>query len=508
MSDSSGIAAEHQGSVGRDTEGLGVFENRRFQKRIVPAALNLLLDTLDECRHLLQDSRSPQSRNSPSLALEYGKKLSARERKVLDLEVEQYRTDVQSELAKELDRLLGQIKVRKDDGAELYPLSPETETVAFGIAFGGVRRQMFDKHFSKYDDNPSSYEYVVTKIRLGSNSGKELTLGTALLPLIVSKTEEFLAALVRTGLSLFPRALGEPPSVPNDILRKYQRNISSSDIHRWQTDQQVAEFMKQSPNEWRKLLGRWAKIDIADLGADWEMLNEMIQRRHVIIHNGGRADMNYLDSVAPRLKHGLYLSGPLACNFTYIEPMLIELETWAMCLAIRWSKHFLGAGDSYDYMAIERVSRLERNGRWTQGLAILDSYLLEPLFPDAQQVILAQINRWFCLQELGRDNDSVQREIRSWRLDESAEPSEIDYMEIGRWALLRHYGQLANAVHKYSTGPYKSLSKSDLREMPLIKRAMRESRQFRGFMLSGGPSSQNPQGRAAGPHKAKRPRRK
>jgi hypothetical protein len=508
MSDSSGAVAEHRGSVDTDTTELGIFENRRFQERTAPAAFDLLLDTLDECRHLLQDSRSPRSQTSPSLALEYGKKLSARERKVLDQAVDQFRADLESELARELDGIL-ELSKQKSDSTILYPLSPETEAVAFGLVFGRIQTKTFHKHFSKFADSLSSYEYIKTKIRLGSSSSKELLLGTALLPLIVSKTEEFLAALVRAGLGLFPRALGELPSVPNHIIIKYQRNISSSDIHRWQIDQKVTEFMNQSPNDWRKHLERWTKIDVAYLGADWEMLKEMIQRRHAIIHNGGRADIEYLDRVAPRLRHGLYLGSPLTCNFTYIEPVLIELEAWAMGLTLRWGKHFFGGKGIDDIAVIDRVTRLERNGRWTQGLAILDSYLFEPTSADAQRVILAQINRWFCLQELGRDSDSVQREVKAWRLDESAKPQSIDYMEIGRWALLRDYGRLTTAVHKYGTGAYSSVSKRDLREMPLIKRAMQESRQFRGFMLSGGSSPQNPQGVTAGkPKTRKRPRRK
>jgi hypothetical protein len=517
MGDSIDTVSDHEGSADRDTTELGVFERRRFQERTVPTALDLLLDTLDECRHLLQDSRSSRSQTSPSLALEYGKKLSARERKELDQAVDRYRADLKIEIPKELDRiheqnkLREQNKVKSGEGDALYPFSPETEAAMFGMIFNRINAQMFNKHFSEFADSFSSYEYIQTKLRLGSNSNKELMLGTALLPLIVSKTEEFLAALVRAGLSLFPRALGEPPSVPNDIIIKYQQNILSSDIHRWQIDQRVTEFMNQSPTEWRKQLERWTRIDIADLGADWDMLNEMIQRRHVIIHNGARADIDYLSRVAPRLRHGLYLGSALECNFTYIEPVLIELETWATCLALRWSKNFFKGVDVYDTMILGGVTRLESNGRWTQGLAILDSFLVDPVSSDAHSVILAQINRLFCLQELGRDSDSVQREIKTWGLDESAEPFDKDYLEIGRWALLRDYERLMGAVHKYTTGTYENYtpwSKRDLREMPLIKRAMQESRQFCGFMLSSGSSPQSPQGITAGPRKTRKRRRK
>jgi hypothetical protein len=404
--------------------------------------------------------------------MEYSKKLSARERKALDLAVDQYRIDLSEEIAKTFEEISERRRAENKSTPTLYPLSPETEALILGIVLGRVQNEVYCKHFDKFKDSYSSIQYIEAKIRLGTDSNKELTLGTALVPLLVSKAEEFISALVRAGLTLFPRGLGEPPSVPNTIIIKYQQNISSSDILRWQVDQQVADFMKQSPNEWRKQVERWAKIDLADLGADWDMLNEMIQRRHAIVHNGGRADMEYLDRVAPRLKHGLYLGSSLSCNFAYVEPMLVELETWATCLALRWSKKFFKGVGFTDVYLMERVARLEDNGRWTQGLAILDSYLMQPLPIHGYLVGLARVNRWYCLQELGRENDSMQREIRTWQPGESAGPADVDYVEIGRWALLRDYDRLSAAAHKYYSASYNRIEKRALRDMPLIKRAM------------------------------------
>ena len=125
-----------------------------------------------------------------------------------------------------------------------------------------ANEELVDKYLARHLDDPVSAEYLLAKIRLGTEETREAIEGTALLPLIVSRAEEFLGAIVRAGLSLYPQALGEPPSIPYDILTKYQRNISSSDIARWQRDRQVTQFLKSSPDEWSKPLERWAKINI------------------------------------------------------------------------------------------------------------------------------------------------------------------------------------------------------------------------------------------------------
>ena len=160
-----------------------------------------------------------------------------------------------------------------------------------------------------------------------------------MVPLIVSKMEEFLAALVRTGISLRPKSLGSSTS-RNEVFQKYGSNFSGVEIKLWQIDQKVSNFMKGSPDEWRDSLLKWTKIDIASLGVNWNMLTEVIQRRHAIVHNGGSVDADYLAKVAKSLTYGLQVGSRPISNQAYLSPVLTELEAWAICLTLRWGKHF------------------------------------------------------------------------------------------------------------------------------------------------------------------------
>jgi hypothetical protein len=509
VSDASSTVDERQESVDKSRQGPALFDNPKFQARMIPMALNLLLVTIDECRYMLQNSRTARPLATGSVTPEYGKHLSARERKILDQAVSQFSIELQKAVDSEFgdDKELDAEEGGDDDS--LYPFSTETVGLLIDSALRDVKAELFAKHFARFYDDPSNMEYILAKVRLGPDSSRELILGTALLPLIVSQAEEFLGAMVRTGLSLYPSALGEPPSVPNDIISKYQRNISSSDIRRWQIDRQVSDFLKGSPNEWRRTLERWTRIDITNLGADWNMLNEMIQRRHAVIHNGGLADSDYLAKISPDLRKGLYPGSSLVCNMAYIDPVLIELETWAICLALQCSKRFFKEEQSIYNDIINRVTRLQGLGRWTQGLAIMNSFLAEPIPLDSEDVILAQINRWFCLQELGRDNESIQREIRSWRAGQSIEQTAVEYREVGRLALLRDYEGLVAALNKYLVGPKSQTEKRALSNMPLMKRAMQESPRVRTVFRGGKQSPQSPQHGASQPRSTrKQPRRK
>jgi hypothetical protein len=483
------IEGRRPGSGDSRARGVSIIEDRQLLAKMIPRALGLLMHTIEECRYLLQSARSSPSGSMVSAVPEYGKGLPARERRILDQAVNDYAAD----LEKALSRKFAESEDEDDRGNDdhpIYPFSAETENVLFEIVSSEINRELVAKHFSKYFDDLISGEYIAAKIRLGPDVSREVIQGIALLPLIISKAEEFLGAIVRTGLSLYPQALGEPPSVPNDILVKYQQNISSSDVKRWQIDHQVAQLLKGSPDEWAMALNRWTKIDITQVGADWDMLNEMIQRRHAVIHNGGRADADYLARISPALRRGLYPGSDLRCNSTYMKPALVELETWATCAALRFSKHFFKEDKSIYIGVLQAVTRLQSLGRWTQGLAIMDSFLLEPIPLDPEDVILAQINRWFCLQELGKDNDSIQREIRNWRADKSMSPREADYLEIGRLALLRDYDGLLAALNRYFIEGDIQKRKRGVGEMPLIQRAIRESAKVKSY-FRGGQSSKH-----------------
>ena len=456
----------------------------------IPAATNILLNEIDQFRHLINLSHSSRIPVSTSTR---DSGIPTSERKRLDELIEAFWNDWQLEAKQEMDRTTreaAELGFDTDRSQAAYPFSSEATAALMQILLGKKYTEIVTRHFAKFQGDPLKAYYIMTKVDQGPSGFAERLLGAALLPLIVSKMEEFIAALIRSGISLHPNALGEPPAIPNEVFTQYYTNIESADIQRWQIDQKVKTFMKGSPNDWRKAIRQWTGIEVADLGADWDMIVEMVQRRHVVIHNGGRADSDYLGNIPDRMKVGLFLGGELLSNYDYLSPLLVELEAWALCLSFRWTKHFFKDKGEYKPFITSRAMALAEIGRWSQALAILDSFLLEPLNSDDKEVPLARVNRAFCLQELGRDSEVLRREIIQLKTSDSDDRSILT--NIGIYALLRDYPALLEAMHSFTAGPNESSIKRLFREEPLIQRAMSESSQVQSFLLFGG--SRLPQG--------------
>jgi len=429
-----------------------------------------MLATIDRCRHMMLDLQVPSAFAAPAPG-QRNAMLSSRERRSLDAVIASYWVD----LAKNGKAELAKYGILESgEGDSIYPLAEETTLTVQSVILRSVSERLGKEHFAKYATDPAKASYILANLRLGSKADRESTAGTVLVPFLVSKLEDFLGALVRVTLVLHPSALGVLPDIPNAIYQRYKAHLSSSDILRWQIDRKVVELLGKSPDDWRSVIKKRMNIDIGEMGADWARINELIQRRHVITHNNGRVDDDYMTRVQDSLRVGLVPGDRLLSSAHYMTPTLLEVETWSICLALKWSKHFFSGDARYHPLIIERVVELEDSGNWSQALTILNAYLSEPPPSSFSEVSLGQINIWFCQQELGRESSTLETQILSWT-PQGNDAEDILLAEIGRSALLRDYNELVVLIRRGMGSGMPSLQREILRGYPLIKRAMRES---------------------------------
>lgn len=446
------------------------FEDPRFQALSVPVALEVMLATIDRCRHMMHDLQVP-SAFAVSAPGQRNAMLSSRERRSLDAVISSYWADLEKNGRAELAKY-GLLE--SGEGESIYPLAEETVLTVQSVILRSISERLGKEHFAKYATEPAKAEYILANLRLGSKTDRESTAGTVLVPFLVSKLEDFLGALVRVTLILHPTALGVLPDIPNVIYQRYKAHLSSSDILRWQIDEKVVELLRKSTDDWRSVIKKRMNIDIGGVGTDWSRINELIQRRHVITHNNGRVDDDYMTRVQDNLRVGLVPGDRLLSSAHYMTPTLLEVETWSICLAVKWSKHFFAGEARYHPLIIGRVVELEDSSNWSQALTILNAYLSEPLPSSLSEVSLGQINRWFCQQELGYENNTIEKQILSWT-PQGNDAEDILLAEIGRSALLRDYNELVMLLRRGIGSGMASLRKETLHGYPLIKRAMRES---------------------------------
>lgn len=477
-------------SAGKRTDSASIaFEDSQFQAKSIPVALELMLSALDQCRHMMENAEPERAFSSTPVG-QRSSTLSVRERRTLDAELSAFWEDGKKRYREDAEHLgiareLGIVQDKEKPEDAVYPWAPELSGSIQNVLFANLQGRLLQDHFAKYSNDAIKAEYILANVRLGPDVIRKAVLGSALIPLVVSKVEEFLGALLRTALALHPNTLGELPSIPDDIFRRYQAHLSSSDILRWQIDQKVTSLINGSPSDWRTTIQKRMGIDIAKVGADWARVEEVIQRRHAIIHNNGLVDDAYMAKVESRLKAGLQVGSPLICGTQYMFPVLVELETWALCLATYWAKRLFKVNALYHPFALSRVVDLESMGRWTHAIDILNALLTEPL-PEPVLVSTAQVNRWFCLQEIGQDYESLRREIINWEPGEDDE-ADLFYDELGRAALLRNYTNLARLIRRGLGDEALGFDKKYMREAPLMQRAMRESTEIASLLR--GPST-------------------
>ena len=488
------------------TSGESQFDVSELQSLTLPTALEMLLVAIDQCRYLLSAPRAAAGWGGSSAAAKLSNELPARQQRELDRAIEAFWADVEGRIGKEIAKLSSADEDQDDD---IYPMATELLATMIDVQYEEIKTQAMHVHFRQYAKDRPKADYILTTVRLGPASRVDSVLGMALLPMIVAKIEQFIGALARAHLRMHPDALGklDRASIPYPVYKRFGANLSTADIDRWLADRKIKDLIDQSPDKWREAIQKLTGIDVANIGADWEALGELVLRRHVVVHNDSRVDLGYLSQAGSQLKPDIQLGGFLECGSAYLTPVLDELEAWAMSLTSRWAKKLFKETAKYYRLLIDRVIRFENLGKWNQAIAILNSFLAEPVASEYDTVVIARINQWFCMQELDFEAERAEKEVADWTTSSAAIDPETEFVaRISRCALLRDYDGLVTAFEeRASDEANRRLLRRDYQDMPLIRRAISESPAVRSLLLGGGGSPRAPQ---AGPSSPKGTRRR
>lgn len=426
---------------------------------------------LDVARNLLSQVNRVTA-EQPEYLRNAGKPLSAALRRDLDQRVTsalqsmpEVMEEAQLALLAEIPQDVQQRFVQHAVETTHHPLTPDEMASVQEVLVRQARmEERWKEALGDYKDDFEAARYFIAKMK--EMTGKDLPerlLGAALLPALVSRFEEYLKALLRAGLRLYPNALGPMPDIPQELVVKYGHVF---DLRRWQIERKVADLFKGTPDDWRKALLNWPRVDLAQQGGSWKVIVEAIQRRHVIVHNGGRADQKYLNVVGPGTD--LVEGQPLTCTAEYLLPVFLEFEALALALSVRLARKYQVKSEFgvYPEMLHRVVDTFEAGGHWAHAVAVLEAALEQPLADELKEVY--QINLWFCLQELGRQDDTMLGSIYAWR------PSNVD-ARMARAALLRDEPYALLTIREVNASSKPALLKRHLRQAPLLRRFMKES---------------------------------
>ncbi|MFD5655456.1 hypothetical protein [Streptomyces sp. NPDC127039] len=229
----------------------------------------------------------------------------------------------------------------------------------------------------------------------------------------VSAFEVLISGLVGQYYTVTPQALDAASREKEKefSLKELKEMDSIDDAIDIAIGRRVDEMMFGSFSDWRKFFADKLNLKFEDYAIDWEVLQEVFQRRHVIVHNGGRASRRYLRNVAPRFSVNAAEGSLLHVDHGYAAKAANELLAFGfllgtatgMKLAKGEVEHFLGRLHKFTYRNLVKA-RYEMVGKC--------SAYGESISTDMDGELIFRVNRWIARQRLS--DESVRAEILAW----------------------------------------------------------------------------------------------
>ena len=240
-----------------------------------------------------------------------------------------------------------------------------------------------------------------------------------------------------------------------DDLERYE---SLEEVRRETLTRRVDELLRRGMDEWRDWFLKRLKVDMHDFAIDWNSVVEVFQRRHLLVHHGGRVSQQYLQKVSARpadLKQGTVLRTTRA----YVQESIDHLSAVGILLGCAVALKLDTKARPYvGNELLDVVYELMEADRW-QPVLVLCREGQRLGLSDGDTLIL-RVNHWLALKRLGRIEEA-RPAVASWDctplarrfvlaklalLDDDAlidearaclEAGQITSTDVARWPLLR-----------------------------------------------------------------------
>jgi hypothetical protein len=238
---------------------------------------------------------------------------------------------------------------------------------------------------------------------------RETLLRSSLLTMAVSAFEVLLGGLAARHYELHPTRLGKEKKFSLPEISSFD---SLEDIQDAAIAHRIYQLLQAPFDEWTSWLdqGSGLGIKLKNLAISYDELGEIIQRRHVIVHNGGVVSVQYLDRVKfsgdpPPI--GSYL----LVDEEYLRAALDQIDSAGNLVGVGvWSKERPDAEPQAVSALSNRMEQLLFEGRWLP-LRQICSVGKKVASLDVQRQIF-KVNEWLSIKRLG-GLDPIEEEIRS-----------------------------------------------------------------------------------------------
>lgn len=241
---------------------------------------------------------------------------------------------------------------------------------------------------------------------------KEILYRGSLL-LVVTYFENLIASVMRVCFSKYPQRISlDEKSVSYKMLTEVN---SVEDIKNILIDQEVTNKMYESLLDWKKYFQKNIKLNLRAWDENIEIVQEIIARRNLYVHNNGVINNIYANLVKGISKD--LIGSDLSINRKYIDDAIDLIEYLGMALIIEiWITECVDDQEAVDNITDMIYEEYLEPGKWKVARHFYEICLQSPKILDADK-ILYKINNWQCYKWLG-EYDKVKDEVN--KLDVSA----------------------------------------------------------------------------------------
>ena len=259
-------------------------------------------------------------------------------------------------------------------------------------------------------DMGAAYELLNIAYQRVSTPKRTKMFHRSMLVSAVSTLEVLIRQLVTSFYLQNPKALGDEATFTLSDLTRFS---DLADARSEAAEDKADAILRGGIEAWLKWFKSTLKIDLKTHCNDFEVLVEVIQRRHIAVHNGGTVNRAY----QKKMRELAGTANPpetgtsLPIDADYLSHALDEIESAGNLLAAGvWTK---ALSDAEDFMIFELYVRsydLLLASCW-QPAACMCAAAMKRLDHDDDLYLIHKVNGWFARKKLGQE---IQAEVEQW----------------------------------------------------------------------------------------------
>lgn len=323
---------------------------------------------------------------------------------------------------------------------------------------GNIINDIEGNDLQSYMPKEIKREYQKFEIR---EKQKEILYRGSLL-LLVTYFENLIARVLRENFIKYPQRISlEEKSVSYKMLTEIN---DIEEIRNILIDQEVTNKMYESLLDWKKYFQKNIKLCLKAWDDEFQVIQEIIARRNLYVHNNGIVNNIYINLVKATDKYAI--GENLSINREYIDNALDTIEYIGISLIIEaWIKECIGNEEEVKAITDLIYEEYLEPQRWDMARLFYEICLQSSKILTADE-ILCKINRWQCYKWLG-EYDKIKKEVEE--LDVSAY---LPRYTLGILALKEQYEDFFKYYDNQS-----DLGERELKEWPLFKE-LRKSKEY------------------------------